>query len=173
MISPCSRWFQFVPGSSSLFQLVPGSSISFQLVPRFSMYSTRHVRRLSPIIVGWNHAITWLYFHELKSYWMNIKFLNEYNIFEWNQNFWMKLYEMNRKHYWMSLLHKHPVFKYKIKVFEWKNNNWMKLFNELNINMKLLNENRNIGYKWTRTEFCYISADLLTLIEKLLRIWKC
>ena len=38
----------------------------------------------------------------------------------------------------------------------------MKLLNELNISMNLWIENRNIGYKWTRTEFCYIlaSADI-------------
>ena len=36
----------------------------------------------------------------------------------------------------------------------------MKLLNELNINMKLLNKNINIGYKWTRIEFWYISAGI-------------
>ena len=52
VVLPCSRWLQFVPGSSSLFQLVPGIFNSFKLVPCFSMYAARHVRRLSPIFVG-------------------------------------------------------------------------------------------------------------------------
>ena len=55
-------------------------------------------------------------------------------------------------------MHKYPVIEYKIETFEWKNNNWMKLLNELSINMKLLNENRNVGYKWTRIEFSYMAA---------------
>ena len=102
LVSPCS------PGSFSLFQLVPGSSNSFRLVSSFSMYPTRHVRRLFAIFWGWNHAITWLSFHaciyELKSYWMSTKFLNEnnflneYNIFEWTWNFWMKLMKLIKQH---------------------------------------------------------------------------
>ena len=117
--------------------------------------------------------------------------MTEYNIFEWKQNFewtWnfcIKLLKLLKQHktegksklenelilielktyYWinMSLLHKHPVSEYKIKTFEWKNNNSMKLFIELNINMKLLNENRNIGYKWTGIEFTNRQAYLYAL----------
>ena len=99
-VSPCSRWLQFVSGISSLFQMVSGSSNSCYIVYHFSLYATRHVRRFSPIFVSWSHAITWLSFlawiYKLKNYWMNIKFLNEnkflneFNVFEWNQNFWMK-----------------------------------------------------------------------------------
>ena len=59
----------------------------------------------------------------------------------------------------MSLL-RNPVIVYKFEIFEWKNSNWMKSLNELNIKISL-NENRNIGYKWTRIEFCYISAGIL------------
>ena len=168
VVSPCSRWFQFVPGSSSLFHLVSGATM------------------LSPVFLGWNLAITWLLFHactyQLKSYWMDIKFfnenkfLNECNIFEWKQNFWMKSLKLikpykiegkskliiieTKTYYWinMSLLHKHPVIAYKIKIFEWKSDNWMKLLNELNISTKLLNENS--GCKWTRIEFCYILAGI-------------
>ena len=71
--------------------------------------------------------------------------MNEYNIFKWNQNFWMNLkflneiieikqHETERKsklyndliiielktYYWknMSLLQKHPVIEYKIEIFE-------------------------------------------------------
>ena len=97
VVSPWSRWFQFVPGSSSLFQLALGSSNSFQLVPRFSMYATRHVRRLSPIFVGWNHAMTWLFFNACKvfewkyvfeHFWVKPKFLNEHEIFAWNYWNW-------------------------------------------------------------------------------------
>ena len=108
VVLPCSRWLQFVPGSSSLFQLVPGIFNSFKLVPCFSMYGTRHTRRLSPIFVGWNHAITWLSIHiciyELKSYWMKISFwmnitiLNETKLFEWTWNFWIKLLKMIKQY---------------------------------------------------------------------------
>ena len=63
---------------------------------------TGHVRHFSPIFLDWNHAITWLSCHacicELKSYWINIKFLNEYNIFEWKSNFWMKLSKLIKQH---------------------------------------------------------------------------
>ena len=37
----------------------------------------------------------------------------------------------------------------------------MKLFNELNIKMKLLNENRNSGLNQQKFEFCYISAAMV------------
>ena len=113
-----SRWFQFVPGISSLFQLVPGSSNSFQLVHHFSTYATRHVRRLSPIFVGWNQAITGLSFltciYELKSFWrkisfwMNMLFLNQTKNSEWTWTFWMKLLKLN---YWIEniLLNKYII----------------------------------------------------------------
>ena len=60
----------------------------------------------------------------------------------------------------MSILHKHPVFRYKIKVFEWKTN-WMKLLKGLDIKIKSLNENWNIECKWTRVEFYYILAGII------------
>ena len=31
--------------------------------------------------------------------------------------------------------------------------------------MKSLNENRNIGYKWTRIEFCYTSAGIAIAVS--------
>ena len=101
-------WVYLVPCGFNSFQVVSVSSNSFQLVfnsfPRFSMYVTRwpppfsYFRRLK-------YGITWLSFHayiyELKTYWMNIKFfnekkfLNEYNIFEWNQIFWINMKFLN------------------------------------------------------------------------------
>ena len=54
--------------------------------------SIGHVRQFSLIFAGWDHAITWLSCHvciyELKSYWINLKFLNENEIFEWNYRNW-------------------------------------------------------------------------------------
>ena len=50
-----SMWFHLAPAGSNLFQLLPADSSSsnlFQFVHHFSMYATRHVRRLSPTFVG-------------------------------------------------------------------------------------------------------------------------
>ena len=49
----------------------------------------------------------------------------------------------------------------KIEIIEWKNNSWLKVMSELNIKIKLLNKNRNIGYKYTRNKFSLTSAGIL------------
>ena len=91
------RWFHLVPGGFNSFQVLPACSNwfqvvnSFQLNPCFSMYATGLVRHYAPIF-------------GLKSYWMNIKFLNENNFlnetkfFEWTCNFWMKLLKLIKQH---------------------------------------------------------------------------
>lgn len=56
----------------------------------------------------------------------------------------------SKTNYWrdMSLLEKNRAVGYKIQIFKRKKDNvWVKLLYELNIKMKILNENRVIEYK--------------------------
>lgn len=56
----------------------------------------------------------------------------------------------SKTNYWrdMSLLEKNWAVGYKIQIFKRKKDNiWVKLLYELNIKMKILNENRVIEYK--------------------------
>ena len=56
----------------------------------------------------------------------------------------------SKTNYWrdMSLLEKNRTVGYKIQIFKRKKDNvWVKLLYELNIKMKILNENRVIEYK--------------------------
>ena len=57
---------------------------------------------------------------------MQIKFLSENIFFEWKSDFWMKIRVSNetkvfekKRGVWISLLHKHWAFTYKINIFEW------------------------------------------------------
>ena len=49
-----------------------------------------------------------------------------------------------------DILNQKQTIGSKIEIIEWKNNSWLKVMSELNIKIKLLNKNRNIGYKYTR-----------------------
>lgn len=60
-----------------------------------------------------------------------------------------------------DILNQKQTIGSKIEIIEWKNNSWLKLMSELNIKIKLLNKNRNIGYKYTRNKFSLTSAGIL------------
>ena len=60
-----------------------------------------------------------------------------------------------------DILNQKQTIGSKIEIIEWKNNSWLKVMSELNIKIKLLNKNRNIGYKYTRNKFSFISAGIL------------
>ena len=60
-----------------------------------------------------------------------------------------------------NILNQKQIIGSKIEIIEWKNNSWLKVMSELNIKIKLLNKNRNIGYKYTRNKFSLASAGIL------------
>ena len=60
-----------------------------------------------------------------------------------------------------NILNQKQIIGSKIEIIEWKNNSWLKVMSELNIKIKLLNKNRNIGYKYTRNKFSLTSAGIL------------
>ena len=60
-----------------------------------------------------------------------------------------------------NILNQKQIIGSKIEIIDWKNNSWLKVMSELNIKIKLLNKNRNIGYKYTRNKFSLPSAGIL------------
>ena len=101
--------------------------------------------------------------------------MNKNTIFEWNYYDYCK---PNKRKYFevaelkkteqnlaivskTNILNQKQIIGSKIEIIEWKNNSWLKVMSELNIKIKLLNKNRNIGYKYTRNKFSLTSAGIL------------